>query len=71
MFVPRAARVMKRNWRLRVLSPMDRQFFTYQSKVTGMTLLEIILSLAILGGTVVVIGEAISFGVFSWAVIAF
>ena len=48
---------MKRNWRLRVLSPMDRQFFTYQSKVTGMTLLEIILSLAILGGTVVVIGE--------------
>jgi len=36
---------------------MSWQFFTRQSKQAGMTLLEIILSLAILGGTMVAAGE--------------
>ena len=36
---------------------MQRQSFPYQPKQVGMTLLEVILSLAILGGMVAIIGE--------------
>ena len=36
---------------------MSRQAGTYQSKKTGMTLLEVILSIALLGGAMVIVGE--------------